>query len=120
MSANLYEWTRQIIHGPGGMNSYEAHELAMFDDDRLDAARWVLRCLANPNCEGSADVLAAIIARRGDRSTDAALREQIVRDIEAWQAENEGDILTTRTGWSDGVRYGLGVAMDVVTGEGAI
>ena len=42
---------------------------------------------------------------------EKAVRERIAQDIEAFQAENEGDVLT-QGAWSDGVRYGLGVGID--------
>lgn len=62
---DVQEWARLVIEGIGGMNSFEHHEFAVWNvPDRVAAACWVLRCLANPRCEGSAEVLAAIHARR--------------------------------------------------------
>ena len=47
-------FAKQIIEGTGGMNSFEEHELpAWFESDRVEAAKWTLKCLANPACEGS-------------------------------------------------------------------
>ena len=62
---DLYEWTRDIIEGPGGMLAWEEHEIVMHHcSDRVATARWVLRCLANPHLTGSADVLASIQQQR--------------------------------------------------------
>lgn len=61
----ITDWITRIIDGPGGMNNYEETEWVVWHTpDRNAAAAWVLRCLANPNCEGSEAVLAAIYERR--------------------------------------------------------
>lgn len=58
-------WIERIITGPGGMEAYEHHEVVSWNvPDRQAAIGWALRCLANPQCEGSAQVLAAIQERR--------------------------------------------------------
>ncbi len=49
---------------------FEQHEMAMYPDgDSRDMAivEWTIRCLANPSCEGSAEVLAAIIEQRASK-----------------------------------------------------
>lgn len=62
---DIAKWCRDIIEGPGGMNDYEKYEMAIWNDsERVAAAAWVLRCLANPECKGSQEVLAAILTRR--------------------------------------------------------
>jgi hypothetical protein len=62
---DIKAWATRIIEGVGGMNDYERYEYATFPDgDRVGAAYWVIRCLANPKCEGSAEVLEAIAKRR--------------------------------------------------------
>lgn len=58
-------WCQRVIEGVGGMNDFERYELGVWNEsDRVAAARWVLRSLANPRCEGSRDVLDAIEERR--------------------------------------------------------
>ena len=58
-------FARQIIEGPGGMNDYEEREVVVWPtSERVAAAMWTLRCLANPACEGSAEALDAIIKQR--------------------------------------------------------
>jgi hypothetical protein len=58
-------WCKSVIEGSAGMNDYEEHELVVWhDSERVAAAKWVVRCLANPRCEGSAEVLEAILRRR--------------------------------------------------------
>lgn len=62
---DIAEWATRIIEGTGGMNAKELYEWVIFhDSDRVAAAKWTLRCLANPECEGSAEVLQAIMERR--------------------------------------------------------
>lgn len=59
------EWITQIIDGPAGLHSFEEHEIATPTIPRDEAvAAWVIRCLANPLCEGSEEVFQAIAARR--------------------------------------------------------
>ena len=62
----LHDFCESIISGTGGLHSYERHEVAFIPDDRRDmaVANWVIRCLANPGCEGSEFVLERIIAKR--------------------------------------------------------
>lgn len=62
---SIPDWINEIVDGPGGMADYERYELVVWHvPDRQAAIGWVLRCLANPSCEGSEKVLAAIQERR--------------------------------------------------------
>lgn len=64
--SKISHWCRDIIEGVGGLNDFERYELAVPNvSERVWAAAWTLRCLANPKCEGSDDVLRAIMDRRG-------------------------------------------------------
>ena len=59
------DWVKDIIEGPQGMNSFQRHEMVSWGEpERIAAANWVLRCLANPSCEGSGQMLHAILERR--------------------------------------------------------
>jgi len=61
----IQEWVNNIIDGTTGLHAFERFEFATPTIPRDQAvAAWVIRCLANPDCEGSGDVLAAIAARR--------------------------------------------------------
>lgn len=58
-------WINRIIDGPSGLHAFEHFERATPTVPRDEAvAAWVIRCLANPECDGSADLLAAIQRRR--------------------------------------------------------
>lgn len=58
-------WCKEIIDGAGGFISYEEHELVIWHISRERAvAEWVIRCLANPDNEGSQMVIDSIIKRR--------------------------------------------------------
>lgn len=62
---NLREFATNIIEGSGGMNAFEHHEVVDFGcSDRVAAAEWAIKCLANPRCEGSEEAIAAILAQR--------------------------------------------------------
>jgi hypothetical protein len=62
---SVEDWIKQVLFGPGGMQAYEEHEIVVWNvPDREATAAWIIRCLANPRCEGSAEVLKAIAARR--------------------------------------------------------
>lgn len=63
---DINAWMRDCIEGPAGMNDFEKYEWVVWNEsERMAAARWILKCLANPKNEGSGSVLKAIIARRG-------------------------------------------------------
>ncbi len=69
------EFARACIEGSGGMNDFEDHECVVWhNSDRAAAAYWILKCLANPRCEGSQEVIDAIIAHREAQSTHAPPR----------------------------------------------
>lgn len=65
------EWIKSVLFGPGGLDDYERHELVVWNvPDREATAAWIIRCLANPQCEGSAEVLEAIADRRVEMLLD--------------------------------------------------
>lgn len=54
-------WIDSCINGPSGLLAYEDREVvARTEIDEIVAATWILRCLANPLCKGSGEVLKAI------------------------------------------------------------
>jgi len=62
---DIAKWAEDMILGVGGMNDYEKYELVIWNEsERVAAAKWILRCLANPKNEGSEYVLNAIMERR--------------------------------------------------------
>jgi hypothetical protein len=64
-SVAVQAWVEQRVTGPGGFQAFEAHEMPLFTHERdVELATFVIRCLANPACEGSAEVLDAIATRR--------------------------------------------------------
>lgn len=62
---NIKEWIEGVINGPGGLLSMEEHEFAVRTKSaEYTAVDWVIRCLANPECEGSGDILSSIQEQR--------------------------------------------------------
>jgi len=62
---SIDDFALQIIEGPGGLNSYQEHEIVSWPySDRVAAAVWTIGCLGNPHCEGSDVAIAAILERR--------------------------------------------------------
>jgi len=62
---SISAWCEKVINGPTGLKSFEYSEMALPVCDRdVAIAAWVIRCLANPDCEGSQVVLDAIAERR--------------------------------------------------------
>ena len=57
-------WVKRILGQGGGFASFVRHEGGGIG--RADVAAWVIRCLANPTCEGSQEVLDAIVAHRAE------------------------------------------------------
>lgn len=60
----IQQWIEDAINGVGGWKSFETYEVVASEDRDVAIAEWIIRCLANPQLEGSAEVLAAIIERR--------------------------------------------------------
>lgn len=64
-------FARAIIEGPGGMNDFEAREVVAWKHpDRIAAAIWTMRCLANPECEGTQEAIDAILRARANGGPD--------------------------------------------------
>lgn len=60
---DIAKWIKGIADD---MIAFERHEYPIYKVTKRRAAMsYVIRALANPKCEGSDDVLKAIIARRG-------------------------------------------------------
>ena len=71
------DWVKDIIEGPQGMNSFQRNEIVIWNEpERIAAANWVLRCLANPRCDDSDQMLHAILERRKNamRSQNTKIR----------------------------------------------
>lgn len=59
------EFAREVIEGPGGLNSFESREMVVFHEhERVHAAAWMIRCLANIDCPGSEEAVASILEKR--------------------------------------------------------
>jgi hypothetical protein len=58
------EWVNSVINGIGGFNSWEEHEIVIHNSREESIAGFVIRCLANPACEGSKEIIEAIISER--------------------------------------------------------
>jgi len=64
---NILEFSEKIITGVGGLHDFEYHEMATPNYDRdVTVAIWVIKCLANPLCEGSDEAIKAIIEKRSE------------------------------------------------------
>lgn len=64
-SVDIDEFIEQIINGPTGLAVMEDREFMVHHKpDRIVTAAFVIRCLANPLCNGSAEVLQAIMNKR--------------------------------------------------------
>lgn len=64
-AVDIDEFIEQIINGPTGLAVMEDREFMVHHKpDRIVTAAFVIRCLANPLCNGSAEVLQAIMNKR--------------------------------------------------------
>lgn len=58
-------FAKGVIEGPGGMNDFERCEIVSWEGcERVVAAHWMLKCLANIDCEGSEEAVASILEKR--------------------------------------------------------
>lgn len=62
MATDIDRWIARRIDGDGGYKSMVEHEWGI--ETLHGAAAFVLRCLANPDCEGADEVLASILKQR--------------------------------------------------------
>ena len=71
---NILEFSEKIINGVGGLHDFEYYEMASPNYDRdVSVAIWVIKCLANPKCEGSEEAVQAIIERRNKLAAEHGL-----------------------------------------------
>lgn len=66
---DINSWCDRIVNGGAGLISYHEHECLGDPPTSMDAVKWALRCLANPKCEGSDQVLRAIMVYREKKAT---------------------------------------------------
>lgn len=61
----INHWINKIVNGTGGFISFEKHELPVFENGRdIALVEFVIRALANIECEDSSVVLDEIIKYR--------------------------------------------------------
>jgi hypothetical protein len=61
----IEDWCKRIIKGSGGFISLEEHEMPIFEKGRdIAIVEFVIRALANIECDGSAEILTTILERR--------------------------------------------------------
>lgn len=64
-AADMKAWCKRLVHGDGGLRAYFAREVRR-RATLEDAVAFTIRALANPACEGSAEVLEIIMRQRGE------------------------------------------------------
>lgn len=66
---HISDFTKKIITGTGGFQTWENRECVVHHQDRdISIADWVIRCLANPNNKEAEEVLQSIIQQRQKQS----------------------------------------------------
>lgn len=69
---DINDWIYRVIKGPTGFETWEDRECVIFHNSREeDIAAFVIRCLANPLCDGSKEVLDAILEQRNANKLDS-------------------------------------------------
>lgn len=63
---DINAWINRRLNGLFVMERYEL--AVRLGSDEFCASSWIIRCLANPKCEGSQEVLDAIAERRKEVS----------------------------------------------------
>lgn len=70
--ADIYKFCEEIILGPGGLHSFEYHEVATPNVHRdVAVACWVIRCLANAKKPEAQAIIYEIIKRRSEATLNA-------------------------------------------------
>lgn len=62
----IEDFIKEIISGPTGFKTWEDREFIVHTNRDEAIAAFVIRCLANPRCENSNNVLEKIEARRNE------------------------------------------------------
>lgn len=66
---DINKWISNIIEGTAGFKVCEEREIMIHHISRIHSvSAWTIRCLANPECEGSKEVLDSIIKQRNEGS----------------------------------------------------
>jgi hypothetical protein len=61
----INNWINKIIKGPTGFETWEDREGVIFHNSREEGiADFVIKCLSNPSCNGSSEVLEFILNQR--------------------------------------------------------
>jgi len=79
---NIREWCKRIIEGAGGLRAYYAKE-ARSTPKQQDCVEWAVKCLANPSCEGSGEVIKLILEQRASMLGMGPDRVALLGDREA-------------------------------------
>lgn len=69
----LTDYVNQIINGPGGYKVMVEREGG--DESPEEVARFVIRCLANIDCEGSGDVVDVLVHTRNEKAWEKRLAD---------------------------------------------
>lgn len=89
MTVNLHDWVNRIIEGSTGFKTWEDRECVIHHVSReYSIAAFVIRCLANKDCEGSDAVLEAIKNRRDKLSPE---RSQENKDKPGFEDDNDAN-----------------------------
>lgn len=97
ISLDLHDWVARIIDGPTGFKVWEDREGVLHHVSReVSIALFVVRCLANVNCDGSEQVLNAIMRRRrSGQPTDKNAIPRTAANLEKYLV-GEGITLTLK------------------------
>lgn len=61
---DLKAWCRDIVSGTGGLEAWHKYECGGTEPTLVEVVEWTIRCLGNPKCDGSAQVVEAILNQR--------------------------------------------------------
>lgn len=70
-------WIEECLYGAGGLTDFEKQAGPSWFEgwkDRYMAARWIVRCLGDPRCDGAREMVLSLMARHG-----IAVREEVSR-----------------------------------------
>lgn len=83
---DIEKWIGRIINGGTGFKAWEDRECVIFHTSREEGiAAFVIRCLGNPRCEGSKEVLSAILSRNKAEPVNATVLQALIEVTNALQ-----------------------------------
>lgn len=111
------DFTERIINGFSGFKSFEEHEGVIYKDREVGIAQFVIKCLANPKCEGSELILSHIQITREIKGGDKASSLAAFMEFAEYIIENHQSMIINADISSESkerILFNLGISSNIL------